>query len=274
MNIGGQFSRYRAIVRQMASDCLAAADLPPSPGSLTLALPAARWLLGQREQAGSIEQSIDDLTTNPNPRLHDSFDHSRAVYHPLAIHLLLLATREHDEPVPPALLDHIGKLDLAPLHPTDPGQTMAATLWHALCVIEANDARAADARAAVEQIIDRPGSENALHERSLDDLLDWWTYHELTGLHALANLAAVTGNDRWQNRVDEIAEYHLLNSQPDNTTTQPWAVFAFLARLETMIFVDQQLHDVITNLKLTGTSAGLVPGLLLADAHAMLEFYH
>src|SRR5690606_33037121 len=94
---------------------------------------------------------------------------------------------------------------------------------------------------------------------------DTWTYRELTGLHALANLALLRRNTAWARRVKEIAGYHLEHTQPDFTTYEPWALFAFGWTPATSDFAQQQLHDVQTHLASGGVDL-TAAALLLADA--------
>ena len=103
-----------------------------------------------------------------------------------------------------------------------------------------------------------------------DESFDLWTYRELSGLHALANLALRQRNQVWAKRVQDIAEYHQANTQPDYTTSQPWGVFAFLWPDSTHLFAEQQIHDAQTE-----GGGGLTPlaAMLLADAaHSLAAF--
>jgi hypothetical protein len=105
---------------------------------------------------------------------------------------------------------------------------------------------------------------------------DAWTYRELTGLHALANLALRRRNSNWSQCVQEVAAYHLEHTQPDFTTYEPWALFAFAWSQRTASFAEQQIHDAQTHLAGTAAgdaSAGIVPGLLLADAAANMAAF-
>src|SRR5690606_9803795 len=109
----------------------------------------------------------------------------------------------------------------------------------------------------------------ALHGHDANEPLDFWTYRELAGLHALARLAAMPGRSSrpdWQARVAQIAAFHLDHTQPDYTTYEPWALFAFAGSPHTALFAEQQLHDATTHLGQSGGSAAVMVALLLADA--------
>ena len=117
--------------------------------------------------------------------------------------------------------------------------------------------------AVVHRIVERPGEGGSLHPRGGDDSLDAWTYRELCGLHALANLALLSRNLRWARRVQDVARYHMQTTQPDHVTSQPWALFAFLWNESTRPLAEQQLHDAAAA---GGGRAGALAAMLLADA--------
>src|SRR5690606_7345308 len=124
-------------------------------------------------------------------------------------------------------------------------------LWQLLCVADQAALLSRDIDfewidAAVYQAIGTPGPDGSLHPRSDEESLDAWTYRELCGVHALADLALLRRNTAWARRVQEVVRYHMDNSQPDNTTTQSWALFAFLWSPATRPFAEQQLHDATT----------------------------
>ncbi len=101
---------------------------------------------------------------------------------------------------------------------------------------------------------------------SSDESLDGWTFRELIGLHALAHLCRLHPSPHWQHRLGEIVAYHLENTQPDNTTNQPWGLPAFVLG-NAVSLAEQQLHDVRTHAgSLPHHRPPLFTGLLLADA--------
>lgn len=284
-----QFSRYESLVLQEAARALElarqAAQAGGSRSGLAEALPAARVLLGRPVQREEVQPLLAGLTqwarlageagAEP-PRLATLTGQSRPVYFPLAVHLFLRAVEVIGSQLTPADRDAaqqaargLGRAMVAALEsPQDP-QQLALTLWQALVATEAavlaGDSTPGAALAAVERIV-QASSTGPLHTMDPDDLLDAWTYHELAGLHALDRLAQRTGRADWRGCVEQAAHYHLEHTQPDYTTYEPWAVHVFLRWPQTAMFADQQLHDVATNLGLSGPQAALMPALLLADA--------
>ncbi|MCC7145615.1 MAG: hypothetical protein IT443_04145 [Phycisphaeraceae bacterium] len=96
--------------------------------------------------------------------------------------------------------------------------------------------------------------------------LDAWCYRELLSLHALFNLWAIDQNAAWLNRIESACLYHLENTEPDNVTTQPWALGAFLLSAHTAEFAGRQLHNCLAQGDPSGPSA-----LLLTDVVARLR---
>ena len=241
---------------------------------LTAALPAARVVLTGKADA-ELPAAIAAVTAGPE-RCVTPTGQSRRTYHPLAVHLCLRAfamsrasLAEADRAACEAgLRDAVARYEVS----ETAGDDVAVTLWQTLCVVEAGRlglAEAGQAEAAVaraDALLRANEADGSLHAQSVDDQLDAWTYRELAGLHAAANLALVCGRDDWRKRALAVAAFHLQHTQPDYTTYEPWGVFAFLWSTDTMIFADQQLHDTAANLQLSHGSAALMAGLLLADA--------
>lgn len=261
-------SRYRDIVAALARACLTrAADAPvlsqAAGWPVSIGAVAAGVLLGARAEPSALDAGLAILTEaarrHAPARFNDTFGFSRPVYHPLLIHLHQRAAHLAGRPIPfPQLLPGATQMQ---------SDDVSLTLWWALCRYQRGDTGDIEAvHAIVQTIVDRPGPDGSLHRRRDEDQLDAWTYRELSGLHALARLALVEGNAHWQQRVREIARHHQAVTQPDYTTYQPWAVFAFLTCPGTVLFGEQQLHDTETNLHVETPGAGLLAGLLLADA--------
>jgi hypothetical protein len=211
--------------------------------------------------------------------LADGAGHTRDIYHPLAVHLCLAAFHRHYESVAPALwaaaeqalLEMVAPLRLVE-HFTDarpPAALVPLILWQALGLAEqaallSRDIDLEMVDSAVQAIVDDDGEGNgALHGLSETDSLDTWTYRELVGLHALAALALKRRNGAWAKRVEQVALFHLENTQPDNATNQPWGVFAFLWPVKTRSFAEQQLHDATAH---AGGTVDPLAAMLLADA--------
>ncbi len=335
MSVNDQFSRYRAMVAEMAMRGLheRAGARRSGEQSLSLAAPAARLLMrDDRDDYAGLVAALEvfadlgrphltvgvnvgtlaastatqstplppssraDLSTRQSPGipipgrsllqsavtvLCDEAHHTRDVYYPFALHLCLAAFHRRYESLPPKLWSACEQSLLeavAPLRTVEgcagkppPANLTHLMLWHALCLAEQakllqRDIDLETVDAAVHTMI-AGNSAGPLHAQESDDSPDAWTWRELTGLHALANLALLRRNNAWAKRVEQIALYHLEHTQPDNTTNQPWAVFAFLWSVKTRSFAEQQLHDA------TAHGIGLTAGMLLADAaNALAEF--
>lgn len=251
----------------------AAAEGPEYDDEITLglAVPAALRLLDDEvtyDPLGPLQQLVAS-----GPRLGTFTGQSRTVYHPLAVHLQLRALAVADEPLTEhlrqAVRNAVGGYAPAQLSLAQP----ALRLWQALVLYETAALLGEQPPASAQQVVEQmsgPTPRGEVHRQSADDALDEWTYQELAALHAMANLAVHTGDAQVWRRVEAAAEFHLGHTQPDYTTYEPWGIFAFVRQPLTIVFADQQLHDLQTNVQLSGPRSGLVPGLLLADAaHAM-----
>ncbi|MFG0248357.1 MAG: hypothetical protein ACF8OB_05675 [Phycisphaeraceae bacterium JB051] len=154
---------------------------------------------------------------------------------------------------------------------TAPGYLETETvLWQAWLLLLIGSLRHADddialAKAVVNTVVEREVPEQSLTVQDIEDTLDAWTYRELIGLHALANAALFDRNDKWADRVEEVAMHHLYNTQPDHCTSEPWGLFGFLWSDKTRMFGVQQIHDC--------KAYGLVGvgRILLADAMRCLN---
>lgn len=291
------FSRYRAIVSDLSTVALGAGvssspeDASEGPRPVMMAAAAAKLLL--RDDAALYPLLMEGFktlaalgrsrsATGLIPRLADPAGHVCEVYHPLALHLHLAAFARRFESMPPhtwaACEDALPEATI-PVRDVEnyadvppPSDQTAVVLWQALCLIEqailaGRDVDLELADSILHQVVSQPSQGGSLHWREEPESLDGWTFRELCGLHALANVALRRRNANWAKRVEKAARYHLANSQPDNMTNQPWAVFAFLWSPNTRSFAEQQLHDTTAHLsqsKTTGQAA--VAGLLLADA--------
>ena len=264
-------------------------------------------------------QSAVGSTTAANPVLMDGSGAHRAEYGLLAIHLHLAAFAKRYESLShkvwalcEATLDPIGDIARSAIenHAATPPPPKASprVLWYALILAQhaALTSRDVDVDlvdAVVHQIASRPGPEGSLHPLTRSaptdvnapgqpiaatgqvDSLDAWTYRELFGLHALANLALARRNHYWVKRVEQIALYHLDHTQPDHITCQPWALFAFIWSPKTRLFADQQIHDTMTQPATSSASSagdlpatplprpGVLIGLLITDAATALSAF-
>lgn len=115
----------------------------------------------------------------------------------------------------------------------------------------------------LEAVLPADAKGGALHEQGMGDTQDTWVYRELTTLHALAELMALTGDPALARRVQAACAYHLAHTQTDYTTYQPWGLPAFLGS-SGHAMADQQLHDVAAHFAIEGASGAAVPAVLLA----------
>src|SRR5690606_28186646 len=91
------FSRYRALVTDLARQCLdRAADAPvlvqARGASVAIGASAARVLLGEMIDPASHQRTastLADAARADQPRFNDTFGFSRPTYHPLLVHLYL-----------------------------------------------------------------------------------------------------------------------------------------------------------------------------------------
>ena len=76
-------------------------------------------------------------------------------------------------------------------------------------------------------------------------MLDRFVYDELVAIHAAYNSAKFLGGKEMMEQVHRAVRWHVDNTQPDNTTNEPWGLAAFSALDETGTFAEQQLHDAV-----------------------------
>lgn len=284
------FSRYRDLVSGLARPALAAVPAAEiQPDTVLLGVPAARLLLAddptQYDGLATGLTTLARFSRSSGLMLADTFGHRREVYHLFVLHLHLAAFAKRYETMPVSLWSACeDSLDRA-IEPAraieayvsqpPPAQQVAGALWRALCLFEAAAIQSRDADiewadSVVHNIIDHPGIDGSLHPFEEGDLPEVWTYHELVGLHALANLALLRRNSPWARRVQEIADHHQRCTQPDFTTAQPWGIFAFVWSAGTAIFADQQLLDAQTQ---GGGNLQPLAAMLLADAANSLSTF-
>lgn len=113
-----------------------------------------------------------------------------------------------------------------------------------------------------------------LHPLSAETCLDAFVFDELAALHAGFIVAVTSPAEQHKVRLEQmhtLARYHVENTQPDNTTNQPWGLPAFAYWPDTFPFALQQWHDTRTWLAThPGPMSGLIAGLL-ADAVVYLS---
>lgn len=287
------FNEYGRRLSAMALPALrTAAQAPGAPDSVTLGGAPAVLLLadeptlysalaGGFTALAALAQRAGDLGYI---RLRDQAGHTRDVYYPFVAHLHLAAFRKRYESLPvsvwgaceDAVLPIVEPLRLAENFTSTPppAALSALVLWCSLCLFEEADVLSRDVDAefvdsVVHSVIRRPGTDGALAPQGADESPDAWTYHELVGLHALANLALLRNDKDWAARVREIAQHHLAVTQPDHFTNQPWGVFAFAWNDSTRSFADQQVHDATAHAAMAGDGGlSVMAAMLLADSAA------
>lgn len=280
----------RQLARRRLSSWLETSNLAPAKATDDTALgamPAIILLQDETNRQGppldglrmlaSVAQEAGRARPDKPLMFRDALGHRRDVYFPLVAHLHLAALDRVMDSIGSA--DRVDALALAAdvvasmrgsnqvAKPPITTEVTALALWRALCLDEIarltnNEADRDDVAHVVDAILARLGDGGSLHPQQAEESLDAWTWRELSGLHALHHLAQAAPQSRkaaWQSRVKEIALFHLENTQPDNTTNQPWGWPAFAAWPETRSFALQQLHDAQAH------GLTLIAAMLLAD---------
>lgn len=251
-------------------------------GGAMIACPAALRLLeaeakvepGQATVWSTLERSLMS-----GHWLADPLGHARPAYLYLAIHIQTLGG-PFPQAVPPAsvapmirrMLDELRQRTLTDQDPPAIRPMIDRWLWQLLCWHELAswaDGRINPAdRATIAQQLQwwLGGSNGPLHEMDTEESLDFWTYREFCGLHALAHLHRAYPQVVMPDRLRQIALYHVQNSQPDNTTNQPWGLPLLAMFAESRMLAQQQFHDTITHAASQGRTVAGIAGLLLADA--------
>jgi hypothetical protein len=108
-----------------------------------------------------------------------------------------------------------------------------------------------------------------LHPLTPETGLEGFVYDEFCAVHAAYGAIVFLRETEWIERVEAVVKWHVANTQPDNTTTEPWGLAAFASLDDTGTFAAQQVHDATT--RLTNTPpAGRTPVTLALLADALL----
>lgn len=244
----------RTLARQALDSAEDASPHRPRPGetvvNLMAAVPAARVLLGDTVDTVDAAAGVADAglpAFEPADRYTDGRGQHRAVYG-----LLMRAMLARAGALVPATVE---------VAPDASVEVQAMTLY----------ASSAAGPAPAPMAVDFTATEDhPLHEQSLDDAPDTWTYRELVAIHGTMGVVSLGATGLWP-AVAAAARHQQRVTQPDYTTYQPWGLAAFLSEPSTRPFAEQQLHDVQTHLAVEGGGGSLVAGLLLADAWAQLH---
>lgn len=253
------------------------ATAKPGVASISLAVAPALFL-ATKAAGGAPADEWEDIV--PLERMvhvqgtwTDPAGHARPVYRYLAIHLFLTAS-QHGQKTRKTWCDK-GKSVLSQMAQRLRDETETAVdlaLWQGLCRVELamllGDApRQVEVLDGLETWVSAGTRDGELHRMTAEDSLDAWTWRELVGLGALDHLAVLAADRPWRARCDGVVKFHLENTQPDNTTTQPWGVAAFLATPWADTFGQQQIHDATAQGRGgSGGGVGLVAAMLMADA--------
>ena len=143
--------------------------------------------------------------------------------------------------------------------PSTPIERAEAGLWWALV----------DQRVRVEEVLAEAPA-GPLFEQSRYRSLEVWTEAELSGLHALWHLAHRSGSARWRERVEQVRNWHLIHTQPDNATNRPWSLHVFVegGSAESHLYAETLLHNCLA---IEGRPEPL-SALILRDAARALEW--
>ena len=79
----------------------------------------------------------------------------------------------------------------------------------------------------VDELVAAP-TEGSLLPQGLFRTIEVWTEADLCGLHALWSLARKRNRPELRRRAEQVRDWHLSNTQPDNATNRPWALHVFL----------------------------------------------
>ena len=88
-------------------------------------------------------------------------------------------------------------------------------------------------------------------------------YDELVLLHALSTYAVQTRSQLAELAVERATDFHLMETQPDHATREPWAIYAFYSNPRSRIQAEQILHTAEMQHPAAASATTLI---LLADA--------
>lgn len=174
------------------------------------------------------------------------------LFHPV----FLLRRCRHAPPSPDAkalLLAHVAEIHRIAIEESADQTAIVRPLWHLwlLLLSERELALPANEEIRVQlwtRAFRRQSPAGHLHPLTPDTLLDSFVYDELCAIHAAYPIAQSMGDPAMLEQVRRAVRWHVENTQPDNTTHEPWALAAFAALDETGTFAEQQLHDAVTHL--------------------------
>ena len=299
-----QFIRYRQILTSAADPVLAvAAQGTVPPDSILIGSAAAALLLKDDpvlypklaaglKHLGSL--ALRSQGGHMMPRLTDAAGGHRSAYYPFVVHLHLAAFDNRYEQLPesiggacedaiPDSLQPLRAVEDYSDHPPPP-HCVDLVLWQALAIVEQahllqRDIDSEWVDGVVHQVLslsnphgsllpDPPGSKSAIEDQTA------WLDQERCALHALANLALITRNRSWSQRVEHAAVClsGVLNKLGESQRMMPpWALFAFAWPEKTRTMADQMLVAA------SGEGApvsNVLAAMLFADAVAAMASFN
>ncbi|MHC4414742.1 MAG: hypothetical protein ACYS0G_05615 [Planctomycetota bacterium] len=127
-----------------------------------------------------------------------------------------------------------------------------------------------DRRVDVDGLLTEP-TDGSLWPRGRFGMLEVWTEAELSGLHALWCLARTRGRDDWARRADEVCDWHLDNTQPDNATNRPWSLQVFLLARRRTPEAYHYAETLLHNALVTTGRPDILSAWILLDAARWVE---
>ncbi|MEM6331747.1 MAG: hypothetical protein AAF823_00190 [Planctomycetota bacterium] len=247
--------RYHAMIAHLAGHAIDLAEPhvdPSQTGSLAIGLPVARALLNPAAaDPAKLDAAWDQLAASAGT-LRDAHGHTRPAYAALVTAMACDASK-------------------ATAH-----QPNEEAMQAAVASVMASDGfdldlfkpRLAHHTAALTDTAIEGAPDGSMHPFvDGQELIDVWWYRELVAIHALGVLALrPPAESRLRDRLEQAVMHHVMNTQPDHTTAQPWGVAAFAYFPDAIPFADQQLHDAQANWTASGPASALLPGIILADA--------
>jgi len=125
-----------------------------------------------------------------------------------------------------------------------------------------------DTRVNVDRIISGP-TPGPLLPRGLYKTIEVWTDADLSAIHALWWLSRRYSRADWMQRVAEVRDWHVENTQPDHATSRPWALHVFLlaGTPECESYAETLLHNCLA---MSGRPDALSAWILIDASRAIV----
>ena len=226
--------------------------------------------------AAAIESSLSSLV------VVNRLGHRRPAYRGLLVYSWAQAVRLLGNPPSPGwrqsheaalrvwgndLERRLPTLDLLAGLPAARGAMISEAAWNGLALYMINAVTGAGPDRKVASLFDRlvagQTREGAFLSAGPADNLESYWYDELALIHAIASYAMAARDPRAIEAVERATEYHVLETQPDHASNDPWALHAFARTDGARSYAEQLLHA--TRVQQPGGATG-VASMLLADA--------